>query len=69
MKLMLLPITHNLVPTQELLAKWSNSEEGTAPAALTLQWNKRQWEDEITLIQSLKWINKGSLGSTVPPFL
>lgn len=47
MKLMLLPITHKSILTQDLVAKWSNSEEGTAPAALTLQWNKRQQEDEI----------------------
>lgn len=46
-ELMLLPIIHNSTPTQDLFAKWSNSEDGTAPAALALQWNKKKWEDEI----------------------
>lgn len=44
---MMLPITHSSVLTWDLVVKWNNSEEGTTPAALTLQWNKRQWKDEI----------------------
>lgn len=67
---MLLPITHNSVLTWDLVVKWNNSEEGTAPAALTLQWSKRQWKDEIHYDTVSKMDKQAKFGvCDAPPLL